>query len=78
MVCKECGSASGDRAVPVHTPSCTKGRCGATWNPGVWPYTTRCVLVGAEKHGDRHYNDKGSSIPGEFITLDQELENRDG
>ena len=33
-------------------------RCPVTWNPGVWPYTTRCVSnVGhGGKHTDRHGN----------------------
>lgn len=34
-------------------------RCPATWNPGVWPYTTRCVLNANHNnylHHDRHGN----------------------
>lgn len=33
-------------------------RCPATWNPGVWPYTTRCVetVNHGVKHVDRHGN----------------------
>ena len=62
----------------MHAPHCTKGRCGATWNPGVWPYTTRCVIVGKDGHGDKHDNGKGSMIPGDYITVDQELEERNG
>jgi hypothetical protein len=36
------------------------------------------VLVGKQNHGEKHDNGKGSMIPGEFKTLDQELEERDG
>lgn len=33
-------------------------RCPVTWNPGVWPYTTRCVetVYHGVKHVDRHGN----------------------
>lgn len=34
-------------------------RCPVTWNPGVWPYTTRCVLNANHNnylHHDRHGN----------------------
>lgn len=64
--------------VPMHTPSCSQGRCGATHNPGTWPYTTRCVKVGQTEHGDMHKDRYDKEWPGKFMTLDEELEFRDG
>jgi hypothetical protein len=35
-------------------------RCPATWNPGVWPYTTRCVWK-AGHEGLRHVDRDGNT-----------------
>lgn len=41
-------------------------RCKVSWNPGVWPYTTRCVLDGGHKddHKDR-YGRILTNVPGQ-------------
>jgi hypothetical protein len=44
----------------VSDPARNAERCPATWNPGVWPYTTRCAMdvshTGGQpgRHVDRH------------------------
>lgn len=41
----------------VNDPVRDAERCPVTWNPGVWPYTTRCMLNvnhTGDKHLDRH------------------------
>lgn len=62
--------------IPQHTPSCSRGRCGATHNPGKWPYTSRCITRGKENHGNHHRDVHGQTWSGEFMTLDEELEFR--
>lgn len=79
--CGECGEMPAVKVkevIPQHTPSCSRGRCGATHNPGKWPYTARCITRGKENHGNHHRDVHGQTWPGEFMTLDEELEFRDG
>lgn len=38
-----------------------KNTCMVAWNPGVWPYTTRCVLT--RGHEADHEDREGRTIP---------------
>lgn len=43
-------------------PEQSKIQCSVSWNPGTWPYATRCSLQhghGGAVHKDRH----GRTIP---------------
>lgn len=47
----------------IHKGGKVKGnRCTVTWNPGTWPYTTRCVNTRGHR-GATHDDGKGHSIP---------------
>lgn len=41
----------------------TEPTCTQTWNPGEWPYVTRCVM--APEHPHNHYDRRGRSMPAE-------------
>lgn len=38
-------------------------RCEYAWNPGVWPYTTRCIKDA--DHDGNHENAYGKEVPTE-------------
>lgn len=40
-------------------------RCPATWNPGVWPYTTRCIADAG--HGPNHLDRHGNTFADEQL-----------
>lgn len=76
--CPECGTAErrkpmgeAEVVVKLHTPSCTLGRCGAG------AAYSRCIKVGKAVHGGKHENIAGHHWEGEWVSLDQELEDRD-
>ena len=56
--------------VIVHEPNCVEGRCTGTHNPGVWPYSARCIKLGQDEHGQSHEDKNGNVWVGVWRCFD--------
>lgn len=55
-VCKEC-------LTPPEKPTTTSLlRCDFTWNPGEWPYVTRCILEEGHDNQKKHMDNNGRVV----------------
>lgn len=72
LVCEGHSSKSKPDEV-IHEPDCIEGRCAAAHNPGVWPWSARCVRFGRDTHGERHEDKHGNHWQGVWRSVAEGL-----